>query len=75
MIASPPNLTVSAVHASLKKDLSSTASLSAPARCSCLARKFSLICLKARQRRNAATSSREQTLIPNQVKGAIGSRA
>lgn len=75
MMASPPNLIVSEVHASLKKDLSSTASLSLAARPTCLACKTSLICLTAMQSRKAATSSREQTLIPNQVNGAIGSRA
>jgi hypothetical protein len=76
MIASPPNTIVSKAHASLTKDLSSAnASLFSPAVRRCLAYKFSLICLKAMQSRNTATKSREQTLVPNQVNGAIGSTA
>lgn len=76
MIASPPNTIVSMAHASLTKDLSSaSAGLSSPALRWCLAYKFSLICLKAIQSRNTATKSREETLVPNQVNGAIGSTA
>lgn len=73
MIASPPNTIVSNAHASLTKDLSS--GLFSPAVRRCLAYKVSLICLKAMQSRNTATRSREQTLVPNQVNGAIGSTA
>lgn len=76
MIASPPNTIVSNAHASLTKDLSSAnASLFSPAVRRCVAYKFSLICLKAMQSRNTATKSRELTLVPNQVNGAIGSTA
>ena len=70
MMASPPNTIVSVVHASLRKDLSSTG-----ANLSRLTCKLSLSCLRAIQSRNVATRSREETSIPNQVKGAIGSNA